>query len=365
MTRELSLYLDAWRFSVALVVLVGHLSGGRFTGGLLWQFGPYMSQAVAIFFVLSGFVIAYVVDQREGTARDYVVARLARIYSVAIPALFLTFGMDAIGREARPDLYTAAWGYVWEGRAWQFFSSLVFINQLWSWDTVPGSGLPYWSLGYEVWYYALFGIAVFAPKRWRFPILLAVGLLVGPRILAMLPLWLLGLVGYHFCSRNPLGPRLGATLFFGSVLAWVSYEILVRIFGRMPDFPAWPLERTLLSEDYLVAVLFTLHIIGFRAVSGHAAPLLQPMARTIRWVAGATFTIYLLHIPVAQFLITQVPWPPSSWATRFVVLGGTLAALFAIAEFTERRKMAWRRAIEMVLRPAPLTSPHAPGKEKV
>ena len=42
MNRATSLYLDLARFIAALVVFLGHVSGQRLTGGLFWQFGPYM-----------------------------------------------------------------------------------------------------------------------------------------------------------------------------------------------------------------------------------------------------------------------------------------------------------------------------------
>ncbi|MGH7072336.1 MAG: acyltransferase family protein [Acetobacteraceae bacterium] len=116
MTREVSLYLDLLRFLAALTVFLGHVSGSRFTGGFLWQFGPYMGEAVTVFFVLSGFVIGYTTDRREKSAYSYAVARAARIYSVALPALVVTFTLDAIGRSIRPDLYSQSWGYVATGR---------------------------------------------------------------------------------------------------------------------------------------------------------------------------------------------------------------------------------------------------------
>ena len=67
MNRATSLYLDLVRFTAALVVFFGHICGSRFTGGLFWQVGPYADEAVDVFFVLSGFVIAYVAENRERT----------------------------------------------------------------------------------------------------------------------------------------------------------------------------------------------------------------------------------------------------------------------------------------------------------
>jgi hypothetical protein len=45
---------------------------------------------VVIFFVLSGYVVAFVADTRERTWRAFWVSRFARVYSVALPAPLLT-----------------------------------------------------------------------------------------------------------------------------------------------------------------------------------------------------------------------------------------------------------------------------------
>jgi peptidoglycan/LPS O-acetylase OafA/YrhL len=58
--------------------------------------GGLGAEAVDVFFVLSGFVIGYATDSRERTPLTYAINRLARIYSVAIPALAATFILDGI-----------------------------------------------------------------------------------------------------------------------------------------------------------------------------------------------------------------------------------------------------------------------------
>ena len=100
MRRETSIYLNAVRFFAALVVFLGHTSGRRFTDGFLWAFGEYMDVAVIIFFVLSGYVIAYVTDNRERSLDDYAINRVARILSVAMPALIETCLRDAEAQAA-------------------------------------------------------------------------------------------------------------------------------------------------------------------------------------------------------------------------------------------------------------------------
>lgn len=351
MNRETSLYLDVCRFLAAMTVFIGHVAGKRFTDGFLWQIGPFMGEAVAVFFVLSGFVIAYAVDSREQSARAYAVARAARIYSVALPALIITFALDAWGRSVRPELYSMDWGYVFTGQVWQFLSGLFFVNQIWFSDIQTGSNLPYWSLGYEIWYYLLFGVAMFAPARWRVIWVVVLLALVGPPIAAMFPLWLIGLFTYRLSTRATVSRPLGWALFLGSLVVWAGYEIWrLRNTGLAGVAPAF-LQREELAQDYLIGILFMAHLVGFKSVSSTFAPILKRFARSIRWTAGATFSVYLFHLPIAQFLTTQVPWPASSWMTRLAIVGGTLVCVFVLAEFTERRKELWRRGFDLLLRP--------------
>lgn len=347
MNRETSLYLDLVRFGAAMTVFLGHVSGQRLTGGLLWQFGPYMSQAVIIFFVLSGFVIAYATDARETSARVYAVSRAARIYSVALPALVVTFLLDAIGRSIHPELYTPAWGYEADGQGWQFLANLFFVNEIWFLHVTPGSDLPYWSLGYEVWYYVIFGLAVFT-RRWYWLVPAAM-LFVGPKILSMFPLWLIGLACYRLCTRINLGRFIGFALWAGSLLLWIAYEVLAWRYGRLPSVAPAFLRRPEFAQDYLVGLLFAMNLLGFRSASRLLGPLLRPFERPIRWMAGTTFTLYLFHVPIAQFLATLVPWPPHALATRVVIVGGTLCGVFLAAEITERRKDLWRRGFSRIL----------------
>ena len=100
MTNALSLYLDALRFGAAFVVFLSHY--GKFTRGMLWQMQPYGRTAVMVFFVLSGFVIAWVTETRERTVEDYALSRLARLYSVIVPAFILTAVLDHVAMAINP-----------------------------------------------------------------------------------------------------------------------------------------------------------------------------------------------------------------------------------------------------------------------
>jgi peptidoglycan/LPS O-acetylase OafA/YrhL len=69
----------------------------------------------------------------------------------------------------------------------------------------------------------------------------------------------------------------------------------------------------------------------------------------IRWIAGGTFSLYLVHLPVMHFLAAVFPWASDSSWTLAVLVGVTPMVCYAFAEVTERRKNAWRNLILKVL----------------
>ena len=91
------------------------------TGGLSFAapLANLGNDAVMVFFVLSGFVIAYVADKKEKTFHDYALSRLARLYSVAAPALALTVVVDYVGSRIDYSLYTG-WDFLTDHPWWRW-----------------------------------------------------------------------------------------------------------------------------------------------------------------------------------------------------------------------------------------------------
>ena len=83
----ISSYLDVLRIVAALTVALSHYIPVLF--GTDPTFIPG-NDAVIIFFVMSGYVIAYVSEQRERTLERFAIHRLARLWSVLVPSLILS-----------------------------------------------------------------------------------------------------------------------------------------------------------------------------------------------------------------------------------------------------------------------------------
>jgi peptidoglycan/LPS O-acetylase OafA/YrhL len=350
LNRSTSLYLDLIRPIAALVVLLSHVSYQGISGGQLRLLNSAGVPAVDVFFVLSGFVIAHVCATREQDAREYAISRAARIYSVAIPALILTAGADAIGFRADAATYQGPFQALSPGL---LIRSITFIGEQWNTHRFPGSNGPYWSLGFEVWYYVAFGAFLFAPRGWRWFLAAGVLAFIGPKVTLLFPAWLMGVAAYHYCAAQRLSSAAGWTLFTMPFVILAVYQVAPGPHPYLLPFQnvTFDLNRFWsLGQDYLIAALFCAHLIGFVALSATFAPLLEKRAQSIRWLSGATFSIYLAHLPIMHLLSAISPAPKSSPWMLVLLLTATPMLCLAFAEISERRKDAWRRLIVAGLR---------------
>ncbi|TVV72917.1 acyltransferase family protein [Sphingomonas solaris] len=346
MNKVTSGYLDMWRVIAAVVVVLGHLND--WSGKGLDLFRPAAgAQGVLVFFVLSGFVISHVVTRREGDWRSYAIARGARLYSVALPALVLTFVVDAL---CAPLPHWILGDSVTGSPVLQYAAGVTFLTEVWGRHIQIGSNTPYWSMGYEVPFYICFGLAWFLPGRWKWLSLGAVAIF-GPRIAIMGLLWLLGAGTQFACRRRWLGARAGAVLFGAAMLSWAVFQVLVHrgAIGWSNTPLYWHKLRDL-PGDFFVAGLFAASILGIDAACRERA-VPAALMRGVQWIAGATFTLYLMHVPIAQAFLSLVPVRLDTAAGKVALLATILLATLAIAEVTERRKQGWQRLFTRLLAP--------------
>lgn len=355
MKPETSLYIDALRIAAVLLVFINHAKRTAFTGGFLDRLGVYGQEAVAVFFVLSGLVISHVTLTRPGSLRGYAVARLARLWSVVVPAIVLTVVLDSIGFTIDPDLYHTVklpgWGFDQES-VWRALSPALFLNSVPPFGADVGSNGPFWSLSYEAWYYAAFGMAVFL-SGWRR--LLALGLVawfVGPEIRLLAPLWLLGVAVQAMIGRG--GPSAAAWLgWVGSlaalaVLFAVKYRLMAALDVTLPALQVTGISSAVIVEKYGAAILIAVNIVCFDRVAGRFAYLCRILDGPIRAIAARSFSIYLYQAPLLFFVATLCP-DVTSFGLRVVIFyGGTLSACVVLAEMTERQKhvlVRWMNAL--------------------
>jgi peptidoglycan/LPS O-acetylase OafA/YrhL len=353
LSKTFSLYLDAVRFLAALLVLFFHAN---------WIYRPEIlftslgHEAVVIFFVLSGFVIAYVADTREQTFHGFMVARAARIYSVAIPAIILTAALDAAGFHLDESVYPEAYR-AWDLPAIRVITSSLFMNEMWTLGIQLFTNVPYWSLNYEVWYYLLFGILFFVEGKRRWLFFLALCVVLGPKILLLMPVWWMGVWVYRsdYLARLPV-PL--AWLCLAISLAGGYWYVHVDI-GQW----GWDYLKGLLGEelhlqlsfsrqfisDYYLGVMLSLHFIGMRVLLGRLNAVPKQLESTIRYLAGATFSIYLFHQPLLWFFTAVFSTVEGGLPRYQIVVPVTLVTIYILSIFTEQKKEVWKGLIERLL----------------
>ncbi len=302
------------------------------SGGVFWQFVPFGSASVIVFFVLSGYVISFVTTSKETSCRSYMVARAGRIYSVALPALLLTAVVDAMRRAWFPA--APAWGDdLLADFGWRLVASALFLNEAWSAHVRAGSDIPYWSMSFEVAYYALFGVATFSRGRHRWLGIGAIMLLAGPRIVALLPCWLCGVAAHRLSSRELVADHLRWPMFVVATAVLVGAVAAAGYPGlhaRTTD--SFNHDVAGVVQDNLIGVALAAHLVGFNSVSQRFAWLLRG-GRPIRAAAATTFGLYLYHMPILTFV--------AAWLGPL-----SLAISIGLAQVTESRKGAWQRMME-------------------
>lgn len=354
--QGLSLWLDVLRVGAALTVLFGHMAHIRFTDGDYYGLRTYnlASDAVIVFFVLSGLVIASAA-RRDGSLERFAFNRLTRVYSVILPALALTLVFDAIGTRADITAYPRA--YYGEPSLVQFLLRGLSLSVEWTGILNPlrlGTNGPLWSLSYEVAFYALFAAMVFLRGPLRFGVAILIAGVGGLPVLLLLPAWLFGVCVYHLgMGKLTLSRPMAWALAVLPLLALLALKLaggdhlLMRLttdllapkdvngLFRYSDEVLW---------NTLIALAVALHLFGvWHLTRGRAARVEGRFARALRWMAGASFSLYVVHYPTLH--LADALLPAGGTGRHLLLLVITLAVSLAFAALFERPLARWRSLV--------------------
>lgn len=337
LSQPFSLYLDVVRFAAALVVALSHVWRMVFPAHPL----PWPGHdAVVVFFVLSGLVVAHAAsDGRPATV--YVQHRLARLWSVTLPAIALSaiaaalIPGDVAIDAAPPPL--EHWAAIW----WPALLNTLFLAQSWSLDVVPPYDSPFWSLSFEAWYYVLFGIWTYAAPRGRLMWTGLGAIVAGPKILLLLPIWLMGVAIYR--ARIRLSTRWAAALFAISIVAGLAFFRLDLSIGirnamtrAMPALMGQLHGANQFVGDTLLGLIVSLNFVAAANLAPWLARL-QPISRPCRTAASFTFSLYLYHMPAFALL-----WGFLGLRSAWTVLPALALCIVGLGLVTERQLPRWR-----------------------
>lgn len=359
--------LDLLRGLAALAVFAGHLRGLLFADyAAVARPNPVLRalyfatglghQAVMVFFVLSGFLIARsaarAVRSRRWSLRAYALNRLTRLYVVLVPALVAgalwdrtgisLFGTGGIyGQKLNHVIYFAVPPRL---TLPAFAGNLFYLQTI----VVPafGSNGALWSLANEFWYYAVFALIVTAATANRTALgllaLAAAALILraaGFDIALYFLIWLAGAA----LNLLPLIERRRGLALAAGFLAIAVALALAR--SASPT-----------AADFIVGVASCVLVY---ALALRAAPARAGRCSAIaRLLASMSYTLYLVHLPMLVFL---AGWfvPPARWQPDAPHLAGAASIAIAVllyarivANLTEARTAAVRVRLSALSRAA-------------
>ncbi|EKS33392.1 acyltransferase family protein [Afipia clevelandensis] len=331
--------LDLLRLVAVVGVIFYHYGfrGPPSQGGtqvaLPWMasFSQYGFLGVPIFFVISGFVIAYSAEGR--TATGFAIARFSRIYPTFLFCMTLTFlALLTMG----PPNFTTSFA--------QWCANLFIAAPMFRQPYMDGA---YWSLVVEVVFYAwvavLMAFKVF-PRRLDLIILIWLGLTFANELTIDAPIFerlfladdsgffAVGLVIYEF-YRGRRDLKL-YTIFALSVGTAV-FQCLHR--ATHIDSPA----GVSFESGVIVAICLISIAIIFLATRLRQLPL---PAGLVMAIGGITYPLYLLHMQLGYVVLSAIQPASVIWAVA-AIIAGVLLLSWIVWRFVERPAQRWTKTV--------------------
>ena len=304
--------LTGLRFFLALWVIVTHLIGkGHIYEPLvlmlpapLQSIVRYGYQAVPVFFVLSGFVLARTYSSIEWNPvnlRKYFIGRLARVYPVYLLSLLIV----------APFIVKAAD----QPKGWLVAMHLTLMQGWWVGHYTAGWNTPAWSLSCEMFFYLMFPLMI-VPMRnrgWRWTI--------GAAALATVltqAMWLVGI-------SDQVKPIIHLSDFLMGLAVSRAFDLLaershlptgkwlyrIGILGSAVIYAYAQFLPKAISMNTVLRPMNALLLLGLGLGGGWIAQVLS--TRPIVFLGKASYGMYILHIPILWWAVS---WP--QFAVRYL-----------------------------------------------
>src|SRR5262245_6218091 len=281
------------------------------------------------------------------------VARLSRLWTVAIPALVLTLILDVAGRAL-----CAGAGY--DGSYWGILSSgptqlepadnsfATFLANVFFLQTIVapayGTNGPLWSLAYEFWYYAVFPLAasvIFTSQAaWQrlsaFIAAAALAFLLPQHLMLLGAIWVAGAITNHLTTLASTRWLFTSTIYLcATALSAAVCSVVLR------------LQTGTVAHDLLLGGAWALLLPALAAL-----PQWKGLyERVATLLSEMSYTLYATHFPLLAFLwftaLAPKQFSPdlSSIALAFALLSLTLLYAGAIWWCFERHTAKVRSKI--------------------
>jgi exopolysaccharide production protein ExoZ len=311
--------LDVLRGIAAMAVFVFHIGTtlDGYTPTNLRALAHFLIAGVDLFFVISGFVIAYSVRHLDGVAdaRTFVLRRLWRI----APLLYVMTIAFLLFSSIRDREFSQA----------LILNSVTIIPLI---HTPPGEwshALPTaWTLGFELGFYLIVAAVVASSTRWRLWGIALGTIVAGAAISSLMFEFAFGVFAYAIWSRNLLTPTRAVWIGLAGVVLFLlplegerflisgipSTLVLIGFLGFAFTFrPALWLGK--ISYSLYLSHLVTFEAIG--AIAGHFLPL--PAAAIVLVVAGLVIAWLVYEAVEAPSMRLAKRWKTRSTSARVAV----------------------------------------------
>ena len=332
--------------STRLMVGYGDVEGGVAAPMQLFYLSTLLGPAaVMIFFVLSGLFVGRSVSRQMLAGRfgwgSFMTDRLTRLWIVLVPAFALTAGCALLAERVA--------GVPADDLGLRSLLGNLFFTQTILVDAYGGNG-PLWSLANEFWYYLAFPLCLglLLWRGWRRAVaaaaIIAIGAFVGGSISAYFAIWLAGAI-VLFLPGDRLAGRWWAAVGAIGTLGMVALQPMLA-FGRIgPGLEG----LALFPVDLALGLAFGLYVHAM--IHGGAPTLPDWTSRVARWLAGFSFSLYVIHFPIltAAFAVAETRgFAPLQPGIGPIALEGMLIVLlclvaWAFASLTEAHTYRLRK----------------------
>jgi peptidoglycan/LPS O-acetylase OafA/YrhL len=303
---------DLVRGVAALLVVLGHArmmifgveglpNATGITAALLAPTGV-AEEAVAVFFVLSGYLVGgsvvRQVRRRTFSCRNYLVARMSRLWSVLLPGLALTLAADAITTHFFHREITTLLTFMDQpgDHSIQTVACNAAFLQTLRCPNVSGTNFSLWSLSYEFWYYIAFAaitVAVVSLKRRQRFLRASVCALSGA-----IALIVLGDLGILLGIPWVLGASLAACRPLGKVTTtrtWCAAAVLLTGIGASQIFIGSGATGTPLVQRFTVVGIASVPLVLCMRSGGN---LSGPGLNALHQLGPWSYSLYVFHAPL-------------------------------------------------------------------
>ncbi|MBK0380661.1 acyltransferase family protein [Mucilaginibacter segetis] len=332
-----SLFLDTLRICAAFTVLYIHAFDRWFPTKAHPEYEPGEPShaAVIIFFVLSGYVIAHTTISKNRGGAQYAQARLSRLCSVVIPALVITAVIQFVIGYLNPELLM---DYSRSHSGVRYVLSGFFVNEVWLFSAAPPLNGSLWSLSFEFWYYAIFGLWFFRRGGWKSFILPVLACIIaGPKILLMMPVWLAGYVAYILPRPSVKTVTAWLMVAGGLLLAWLAVEFVPSYPYRIGYVPLYYANQFV--TDWVVGVFIAAAL--WILPTGNSLSADLRISAWVRKIADLTFPLYVLHFPLLVLWRAVFGFRLNDATQLWEVIISVVIASLLIGVILEKQRHLW------------------------